>query len=118
MNRNWLTCLAPLPGDFSGLETPMDLAAWELKNAPADNPPNLVLNESLGDGFVFRGNTLTGGETGLLYGVYAWLRRARCGGVLPESSSPAYSLRMISWHVITHQSISYMPWKKKTTKIW
>lgn len=96
MYRNWLRKFPDLPADFSALEKPSDLAAWELSQWLPAHSFTLVKEPALGDGFRISGSTVTGGETGLLYGVWALLRHMQGGAPLPAESSPRYPLRMIN----------------------
>ena len=96
MYRNWLRKFPDLPADFSALEKPSDLAAWELSQWLPVHSFTLVKEPDLGDGFRISGSTVTGGETGLLYGVWALLRHMQGGAALPAESSPRYPLRMIN----------------------
>ena len=95
LNMNWLSKFAPLPEDFSGIQTPADLARWELSNWLPEHSFTLETDPSMGDGFRISGSTITGGETGLLYGAYALLRHMQAGAPLPSESCPRYPLRMI-----------------------
>ncbi len=94
MYSNWLKKLSPLPDSFPA-ETPMDVAAWELSHAGLPFPCSLRLDPSMGDAYRFEQGVLTGGNTGLLYGVYALL----LGHFPPDApsveSAPRYPLRMI-----------------------
>ena len=95
MNLNWLSKFPPLPEDFSGLEQPSDLARWELSRFLPEPGFTLEKDPALGDAFHISGSTITGGETGLLYGAYALLRHMLGGAPLPSESCPRYPLRMI-----------------------
>ena len=102
--RTWLPLLnAEVPLQ---LHTPMEIAQFELdtarQNISADIAVQLVSDASLGDAFRLDRTEnawlLTGGDTGILYGVYHLLaalyanETADCGRVL----SPRYHLRMIN----------------------
>ncbi len=95
MNQNWLSQFPALPEDFSALEKPSDLAAWELSNWMPASSFVLESDPEMGDAFRLSGNTITGGETGLLYGAYALLRHRLAGAPFPSESRPRYALRMI-----------------------
>ena len=87
-----------LPDDTlpDSLYTPMDVAQWELAQAGVDC--ELVISAGMGDAYEItnRGQTIHGGETGVLYGVYRLLEHRREGSGPPEGlQSPAFSLRMI-----------------------
>ncbi|MCR4875844.1 MAG: alpha-glucuronidase [Clostridiales bacterium] len=96
MNTNWFSKFPPLPEDFSGIETPSDLAVWELSRWMPRQGFILDKDPNLGDEFHISGNMITGGETGLLYGAYALLRHITAGAPLPQESCPRYPLRMIN----------------------
>ena len=95
MEQNWFRHFPDLPEDFSGIERPSDLAQLELSHGLPGAPLTLELDPALGDGWRLSGSTLTGGETGLLYGVYAVLRHQYGDTPLPDSSAPRWPLRMI-----------------------
>ena len=95
MNQNWLQKLPPLPDSFEHLDTPSALARWELSNFLPEKSYSLKLDAAMEDGFMISGSTITGGETGLLYGVHAFLRHHLVGSPLPDRSAPRYPLRMI-----------------------
>ena len=96
MHANWFSKFPPLPEDFSGIEKPSDLARWELSRWMPPAGFNLEADPEMGDSFRIHGNTITGGETGLLYGAYALLRHMQGGADLPSESCPKYALRMIN----------------------
>ena len=96
MNQNWLSKFPPLPEDFSGIGRPIDLARWELSRFLPESAFSLKVEPEMGDAFLLSGSTITGGETGVLYGAYALLRHLQGGAPLPASSRPRYQLRMIN----------------------
>ena len=80
-----------------------ELARSELSGAFPDLSFHVTTDPDLGEGYRIRREedgsfTVKGGETGILYGAYALIRRALSGGTLPDSlsSSPKYALRMIN----------------------
>ena len=88
----WLT-EAPVPDT---LQTPPDAARWEL--ARAGLPCTLTVNPALQDSYTISadGGEVTGGETGVLYGVYRLVEWKRAGRPLPQGTeSPAFTLRML-----------------------
>lgn len=102
--RYWLPFLAKdIP---ASLTTPAQVAQYELEHAlPAVAPDVTVQLISDGtDSEVFSvtrdGNavTLSGGETGLLYGVYRLLMALYAGEMLPRNHTqhPKYDLRMVN----------------------
>ena len=101
VNQAWLRALpTKVP---AGLANPMEMAAFELKSALPDFPVELHEAPALGDGFSLQKAadgtwTLTGGQTGLLYGAWQLILSRLAGDPLPEtlSSSPRYALRMIN----------------------
>ncbi len=95
MYQNWFSKFPPLPEDFSGIETPLDLARWELSRFLPEQAFSLNQKEELGDEYHISGNTITGGKTGILYGAYALLFHLQCGAPLSPGSCPRYPLRMI-----------------------
>ena len=97
----WLRQLnQPVPAD---LDTPPEVARFELDHALPDTGVTLAEDPSLGDGFriepagggSFR---IIGGTAGLLYGTYHLITSVLCGEpvIEPFSSAPKYSLRMIN----------------------
>ena len=96
MYYNWLAKLPPLPEDFSPLDSPQALAAWELSQFFSEKGYHLELISEMGDGFQIHNNIISGGETGLLYGAYAAIRGLLSGAPIPEESAPCYPLRMIN----------------------
>ena len=96
MHYNWLAKLPPLPEDFSQLDSPHALAAWELSQFFSEKGYHLELIPEMGDRFQIHNNIISGGETGLLYGAYAAIRGLLSGAPIPEESAPCYSLRMIN----------------------
>ena len=80
-----------------------ELARIELSVVFPDLTFHVITDPGLGEGYRIRREedgsfTVKGGETGILYGAYALIRRALSGGTLPDSlsSSPKYALRMIN----------------------
>ncbi len=107
MNQTCLTWLPFLPEAVcADIQTPVQLAHAELAQGLAffNSNAKVALNvqPELGDGFHLdrEGNhiTLTGGETGVLYGTYRILMALYTGEKLPESHSqaPQYALRMLN----------------------
>ena len=66
-------------------------------------PPEVRLEAGLGDAWRLERDgereVLVGGETGALYGAYAWLEARACGEACPDGTqAPFYPLRMLnSW---------------------
>jgi len=94
MNRGWLAGLSPLPDSFLP-ESPLQLASWELAHGKIPGSIRLQPDPEMGDAFRFDGEVLSGGETGLLYGVYALLLAQTSGSRIPTESRPRFPLRMI-----------------------
>lgn len=95
MNQTWFNRFPELPEDFTGIEKPSNLARWELSRFLPEQSFQLLPDPALGDGYQIYGNTITGGETGLLYGTYALLFHMLGDAPMPGSSRPRYPLRMI-----------------------
>ena len=83
--------------------SPEDLAHYELSAALPGHSFHIVTTPDLGEGYsILRESdgsyTVSGGQTGVLYGAYALIRLALSGESLPASlsSAPRYSLRMIN----------------------
>ena len=97
---SWLPFLkTAVPAD---LATPARVAAFELENGCAAlglPVPSLEHDPAMGEGFSIRetdGVTIFGGDTGLLYGAYAFLMARATGDPLPEGPRrPFYPLRML-----------------------
>lgn len=102
IRRTWLPFLnADVPQTY---DTPARTAAYELQlgcktlGIPA---PSLEISPDMGEGYAISESdgqtTITGGETGVLYGTYAFLT-ARAAGEQPPSGaqSPFYALRMLN----------------------
>jgi alpha-glucuronidase len=90
--RCWLPDLE-MPGT---LQTPPEIARWELNQAGI--ACSLTAEPEMGDAFEILddGNALRGGETGLLYGAYRLLEHRREGSPPPRGrQAPMFSLRMI-----------------------
>ena len=96
MRRTWLGMLSkPVPGE---LETPLDIAAFEVKQVCPN--ARLSLCEDWSDSYSVEKTedayTVTGGRTGVLYGTYALIRTITAGAPLPEGrQTPYYPLRML-----------------------
>ena len=91
-----LTWLPFLSQDVpAGLSSPADTARFEL--AQAGVPAQLKIDPSLGDGWEVSGDTITGGERGVLYGAYRLLMARAAGEALPDGvQRPRYPLRMLN----------------------
>ena len=107
MNQNCLTWLPFLPEAPScACHTPLKTAQAELEQGLAflqsGLQTSLVMNSGMGDGFRVEcapGKvTITGGETGLLYGAYRVLMALAIGEKLPKTheQKPFYALRMLN----------------------
>ncbi len=87
----------------AGRNTPPKLAALELEAGCAAlglPVPALETDPAMGDGYRIRnaagGTTISGGDTGLLYGAYAWLMAMAAGESAPEGvRTPFWPLRML-----------------------
>lgn len=98
IRRAWLPFLdVDVPRDC---DTPEKVAAFELKAgcAALDLPvPALKTDPALGEGYAISGDAITGGDTGVLYGAYAYLMAAAAGEKAPEGvQKPFWPLRMIN----------------------
>ena len=87
----------------AGLETPAELARFELDNALPGVRVELREQADLGDAWRIDplpggGFALTGGSTGLLYAACRLITDSLCGEeiVSPVSSAPKYALRMVN----------------------
>ena len=87
----------------SDLNTPAELARFELESAFPGVAFDLCQQDSMGDAYRIEplgtdGFRLTGGNTGLLYAAYRIITDRLCGESLsaPVASSPAYALRMVN----------------------
>jgi alpha-glucuronidase len=97
----WLRQLKQdVPAD---LDTPCDLARFELESAMPGIPVELCERAAMGDAYTIDpmdGNSyrICGGSTGLLYGAYRLITDYLCGISVssPVSSAPKYALRMIN----------------------
>ena len=91
-----LTWLPFLPQDVpAALTTPADVARFELQQAGV--AADVRVDPSLGEGWEIAGDTVTGGETGVLYGAYRLLMARAAGQALPTGvQRPRYPLRMIN----------------------
>ncbi len=98
----WLRSFpASVPSDLS---SPADIARFELDHTLPGEKVTLVDMPSLGEGYQIRREsdmwTVSGGSSGLLYGVYTLIQMLLSGEDVPDlfESSPEYSLRMLdSW---------------------
>ena len=95
----WLTRLKePVP---AGLETPAELARFELSRAFPDAQVELAEQSAMGEGYridPLPGGSIriTGGSTGVLYGAYRLILDRFCGETAAAvESAPKYALRMI-----------------------
>ena len=102
IRRTWLPYLnVDVPETCA---TPRMTAEFELDaGCKALGLPRPALNQmdAMGEGYRLdhapTGWTVTGGETGLLYGAYAWLEAMAAGESVPEGAqTPFYPLRMIN----------------------
>ena len=103
LNRAWLPYLEQdVP---EGCQTPAQVAAFELEQACKRfgvTAPALRVDAAKGDGFQILGEEIeiVGGETGVLYGAYAFIEALALGkpleGRYSPSFSPHYPLRMIN----------------------
>lgn len=98
IRRTWLPFLdADVPDD---LKTPAEVAAFELEagcKTLGIPQPELKSDPELDEGYEISENTVTGGETGILYGVYAFLTAKAAGEGCPQGpQKPFYPLRMIN----------------------
>ena len=91
-----LSWLPFLPQDVpAGLATPAETAQFELRQAGVS--AQLRVDPTLGEGWSVEGDTLTGGETGILYGAYRLLMARAAGESLPTGTQqPRYPLRMLN----------------------
>ncbi len=100
IRRTWLPFLnADIP---AACDTPIKVAEYELKLGCENlgiKAPALRVDPSMGEGYVLADAAVTGGGTGALYGVYAWLCAKAAGDSLPEGpQKPFWPLRMLdSW---------------------
>ena len=97
---HWLKKIpAPIPDD---IQTPIQLASFELQSAYPEISFTLDYRPELGDSFIIdRSDTgwhIAGGEKGVLYGTYALIYRLSAGdGPFSHfESHPKYSYRMIN----------------------
>jgi len=94
---NLMRCWLPEAEIPDTLQTPQDVARWELKQAGVDCA--LTVDNEMGDAYEMtdRGGALRGGETGVLYGAYRMLELRQIGRRLPRGrQTPRFSLRMIN----------------------
>jgi len=93
---SWKQCWLPQETVPETLQTPLDAARWELRQAGVNCI--LTVAEDLGDSYTIApdGGGITGGETGVLYGVHRLLEWKRAGRALPQGKqTPAFPLRML-----------------------
>lgn len=96
----WLAALPqPVPAE---LRTPLEVASFEADSffGPRGIHTQLSFQPDLGNGYSLQktdsGYTVSGGETGILYGVYALLRAFQAEEPLPSGlQQPFYGLRML-----------------------
>ena len=102
IRRTWLPFLGEdVP---ERCDTPAKVAAFELElgcRALGVPAPALETDPGMGEGYAIRGAdgnaTVAGGETGLLYGAYAYLTAKAAKKPLPEGAQkPFWPLRMIN----------------------
>lgn len=97
IRRLWLPFLsADVPAEC---DTPAKVAEYELKlgcEALGLEKPALHIDPALGEGYEIADDVITGGERGVLYGVYAFLT-ARAAGEEPPTGAqrPFYGLRVL-----------------------
>lgn len=98
IRRTWLPFLsADIP---AACDTPARTAAFELDlgcRTLGIEPPALSVMSAMGEGYEITDAGITGGKTGLLYGVYAYLC-AKAAGEQPPAGpqKPFYALRMLN----------------------
>ncbi len=98
IRRTWLPFLsADIP---AACDTPAKVAEHELKLGCAAldlDVPALQIDPAMGEGYEITDTGITGGKTGLLYGVYAYLC-AKAAGERPPTGpqKPFYALRMLN----------------------
>lgn len=94
--KAWLTALTqPVPAD---LTRPLHVADFEARQV-TDNI-SFCVEQAMGEAYAVRktgdGYTVTGGETGVLYGAYALIRALKADAPLPQGvQTPYYPLRML-----------------------
>jgi len=102
IRRTWLPFLdVDVP---EGCDTPAKVAGFELEagcRALGLTLPELKLDMAMGEGYEIAGTgekaAVTGGDTGLLYGAYAWLMAKAAGESAPAGlQRPFYPLRMLN----------------------
>ena len=99
--KAWLSHFShDLERDFS---SPSELASYELCHSLPELSCSIELLPSMGEGYTILKKPdgsflISGGETGVLYGAYALIRRLLSGGEISDkvSSQPRYPLRMIN----------------------
>jgi len=99
---NWLTLFPRLSASDTVSKSPSALASHELSQTFPEKSFRLSVSPVMGDAFTLdvtdEGVSISGGETGLLYGAYHYLRAVLSGTPLSAhtESAPAYPLRMIN----------------------
>ena len=85
------------------MEKPLDVARFEAEHFFADKQEqaDVLLDAAMGESYELtrteNGYQVRGGETGVLYGVYALIRSLLCGEALPGGiQKPYYGLRMLN----------------------
>ncbi len=107
MTKQWRAWLPFLAQDVPAtLQQPHEIAAFELQQVLPTLAPDLSVtlhqDDALGEGYHLSRNaqqiTITGGSTGLLYGVYALLMTLAIGKPVAETlhATPQYPLRMVN----------------------
>ncbi len=98
IRRTWLPFLN---GDIpAACDTPARTAAFELElgcKTLGIEAPALQVMPDMGESYEIKDGVITGGESGVLYGVYAWLCAKAAGEELPAGpQKPFYALRMLN----------------------
>ena len=91
------------PGEIpQGIASPCEMAGYELKNTFPETAWTIRVVPEMKDGYrICQENgswVLSGGDTGVLYGAYAMIRKYYSGRQAPAAveSAPRYALRMIN----------------------
>lgn len=97
IRRTWLPFLdADIP---ETCDTPARVAAFELAlgcKTLGIAVPRIEISPDMGEGYILSDGAITGGETGALYGVYAWLMARAAGEEPPRGVQlPFWALRML-----------------------
>ncbi|MCR5296021.1 MAG: alpha-glucuronidase [Clostridiales bacterium] len=96
--KAWLHSFPDLPDTVA---SPADLARLELESALPGTPCTLEHVPAMGESYrvekTAAGYTVSGGDSGLLYGAYALITRILSGESVPPvlASAPKYGLRMV-----------------------